>query len=404
MNILLKIVPSFKFRETRVLVFMQTGEGPCYALYRAYRKKGKAEMEPIFGYTRDREILARQNIPAGMPVILSFQGEGLVQRIFTGTKEEAVKHIPNFKASEYVIQYRDLEDGRTLLALSRKDRIEKAFEDLQKINIFPSALFLGFSGFLKFSGAIAVTKSQLIVGSHSLQLEGEKVLSVEKISRTAPGPERQETKTDEDIEAMGTAISFFINGPGRQEILTAIPTFNLKELVAAKINRSILRYALPALLAILLVNFLVFDHLQLQQQASELTRTSRQELARTVDQLKKEIDAEQKFTGNANLGEEHAFAFYADRLAALRTPGIRFSELTIDPVRKKTRPGEKIDIERGIIILKGSCTNEESFSKFLVGLKNAQWTVEIIKQVYTFSNEAGSASFEMEVTYKNNMQ
>ena len=404
MNILQKIVPFLKFREIRVLIFKQTSEGPCYALYLACRKKGKVEIETIVGYTRNRDTLARQNIPAGMPVILSFQGEGLVQRIFSGTAEEAVKQIPNFKAGEYVIQHRELDNGRTLVALSRKDRIEKAFEDLRKINILPAALFLGFSGFLKFSGAITVRKSQLIVGTHALQLEEGKVVSVEKTGKVAGDPDKQGPATDEDVEAMGTAISFFINGPDRLETRTAIPAINLKELAAARINRSILRYALPGLLAVLLVNFLIFDHLQQQLQASEATRTSRQELTRTVEQLKKEIATEQKFTGNANLGEEHAFAFYADRLAALRTPGIRFTGLTIDPVQGKNRPGEKINIQKGRIILTGSCTNEESFSNLLIGLKNAPWTVEIIKQVYSFSNEARSASFEVEVTYKNRIQ
>ena len=211
-------------------------------------------------------------------MLLSIQGEGLVQRIYDGKIDELTKHIPNIEIKDYVVQQHELTDDRTFVALLRKERMESILNDLYNLKIAVTNVFLGFYGFIEMPDLFSNDEGNLIVGAHYLEIDNKRVVSVGKSN--LPDSESQKEalvlKNDETV-AIATAIIFFIRPLSQEDSVFSLLENNYKELAAAKLYKVLLRYLLPSVLGILLINFLVFDHLRNELQTTEITRTGQKE-------------------------------------------------------------------------------------------------------------------------------
>ncbi len=401
MNLLLKLVSYMKFKEAGVLMYTIKPHGFFYSFYRVSQKKGQADIEILIREKADVELsLLIPFLSVDIPLLLSIQGEGLVQRIYPGKTDELAKHIPNIEIKDYVVQQYELTDDRTFIALLRKERMESILNDLYNLKIAVTNVFLGFYGFIEIPDLFSNDKGNLIVGAHYLEIDNKRVVSVGKsiLPDSECQGEELVLKNNETV-AIATAIVFFIRPLSQEDSMFSLLQNNYKELAAAKLYKIVLKYLLPAMLGLLLINILLFDHLRNELQAEEITRTDKKNLTTQVERLKKEIGTEKEFGEKANLGKSHAFAFYADRIAALNVAGIRFEELAVDPVKTKIRSEELIGIDRGLIVLKGTVKHAEDFSNLLVLLKNVSWIRKIEKQVYTFDNDTGTAKFVVVISY-----
>jgi len=144
----------------------------------------------------------------------------------------------------------------------------------------------------------------------------------------------------------------------------------------------------------------LFNQLQQNLESVELTRSGKKKIALHIDRLKKEIGAEKELAVKVNMRGDHVFAYYIDHLAALNVPGIRFEELSVDPVHSKIKANEMIGFSRGSIVIKGVADQSESFGNLLVRLNAAGWIGKISRQVYVFDNDSHAAKFEVVLDYK----
>lgn len=403
MNILLKIAPLIRYREIRILVYTLTNSKPVFSLFRATRRKGQVNIESLIDRSSETKLLSDEHYYSPeIPVILSLQGEGLVQRIYSGEPADLNKHIPNIDVKEYLSQYHALDSERTFVALLRKDKLDAVLSQFRDQNIYIGNVFLGYAGFLEFLPSLELKVAKIHAGIHILELDQTRVISVGKSSDNEK-PELQEDQLKaEGCEsvALGVAVHWFVHPFDAQEERSLIQPDHLKELTAAKLNRWILRYCFPALLGILLINFLLFNQLQQNLESVELTRSGKKKIALQIERLKKEIGAEKELAVKVNLRVDHVFAYYIDRLAALNVPGIRFEELSVDPVHSKIKANEMIGFSRGSIVIKGIADKSESFGNLLVRLNAADWIGKISKQIYEYDNEFRAAKFEVVLDYK----
>ena len=401
MNLFLKLSSYITFRQAGVLLYNASPGGAFYSYYRVTQTKGQASIAPLVQAKTIGEL--KEILPfltSDVPLLLSYQGEGLVQRIYQGKRNELSRYIPNIEPRDYLIQQHEMTDEMTFVALLRKEKMESVLTQLSNLGISVTNVLLGFYGFIKIPELFYQDNGKLIVGAHYLEIENKIAKTVGKsILSDAEPPKEIADKKDHEILAIATAITFFIGQQIPEDSELPILGHNFKEMVAAKFNKSLFKYAGPSILGILLINFLVLDHLRAELQSTELTRTETENMVGQVERLKKEISSEKEFGLKANLGKSHVFAFYADRLAAMNLKGIRFEEISVDPVKTKIREDELIQIDRGVIVLKGIATQADDFGNLLVQLKMVPWISKIDKQVYIFDHDTGSAKFEVVMRY-----
>lgn len=403
MNILLKIAPFIRCREIRILVYTLTTGKPAWSLFKATQKKGQVDIESLTDHLTETNLSGdKQYFPAEIPVILSLQGEGLVQRIYSGKPSELSKHIPNIEIKDYLFQYHTLEDERTFAALLRRDKVDSVLSGLRDQNILIGKVFLGFAGFIEFASSLGPDNRQVHAGTHFTELKQGHVISVGKSGESGVSARSFAEITAEGHKsvALGLAVSFFVHSFGPLEGRSPAESGHLKELVSAKLNLRILKCGFPALLGILLVNFLLFNHLQQNLEGVEQTRSGKKKIALEIERLKKEIDSKKELAEKANMRGYPVFAYYIDHLALLNVPGLRFEELSVDPVRSKIKAGEMIGFNRGSIVIKGTADKSESFGDLLEKLNAAGWVKTIPRQVYSYDNESGAAKFEVVLNYK----
>ncbi len=404
MNVLLKLAPLIRYKEIRVMIYTLTSGRPEFSLYKAIREKDHLNVECLIENSSQPELLTNKqyHLSAEIPVILSLQGEGLVQRIYTGKPADLNKYIPNIDLRDYLFQYDEPDHERTFVALLRKDKVLSILGELSSQNIFIGKIFLGFAGVIEFIPSLGLNTQKLYAGSHFLEWEHERIVSIGKSdhvnnSGTADDQLRREGSK---AVATGIAVSFFVHSLEKGAERSPIETNHLKELIAAKLSALILKCLFPVLLGILVINFFVFNELNGKLQSVDLTRKDKEKIALQIDRLKKEIDTEKELAVKLHMTGPHVFAYYFDRLAALNVSGIRFEELTVDPVHPKIRADEMIGFSQGSVVIKGTADGSESFSKLLVQLNTVGWIKKISRQTYTYNQETGKAQFEVVIDYK----
>lgn len=403
MNILLKIAPFIRYREVRILVYTLTTGKQEWSLFKATQKNGQVNIENLTDHSTGTELTGdKPYFPAEIPVILSLQGEGLVQRIYQGKPSELSKHIPNIDIKDYLFQYHALDSERTFAALLRRDKVDFVLSGLREQNILIGKVFLGFAGFIEFAPSLGLDNRRVHTGIHFTELNQGRIVSVGKSDKgeVSEGSSENTIAEDHKSVALGLAVSFFVHSFGPLEGRSSAELDHLKELVSAKLNLRILKCGFPALLGILLVNFLLFNHLQQRLEEVEQTRSGKRKIALQMERLKKEIDSKKQLAETANMRGYPVFAYYIDHLALLNVPGLRFEELSVDPVLSKIKAGEMIGFNRGSIVIKGTADKSESFGDLLEKLNAAGWVKTIPRQVYSYDNESGTARFEVVLDYK----
>ena len=394
MKILLQIASKMKFIEARIIVLCQLDNQNLYALYKISKTKDQINTEKLVDDTTQLELFSDQKlIPPGIPVILLILGEGVVHRIIPDNISEIKKYIPAFRKNDYISQHHQLETGKTYIALFRTDKAEIILKTLQKAGVFATNISVGFSGIVEFHKILQLGNKKVKAADNYLEFKKNDVYDIGKF---ADDPNNH----DFELLAMGAGLHFFIHQFKNHEYIFPDTINQIKEIASVKINNFILKYCLTGLFIILIINFLFFDNLQKQLQTTDVNITMQKELSLQIDQLKKQIQEEEKFMENSNMGYM-LFAYYIDRLAAMNIQGVRFEELNVNPIVKKPKPGEKLETETGIIYLKGTCKQEENFSNLLVKLNSTPWVEEIKKQTYFYDNNINSAKFEVIINYNN---
>ncbi len=395
MNLLLKISPVVKYKKCYILVYVNA-TGPSCFLFSAILKKGEVELDLMIEDSSDFNLLNDKKLNLkGQPVILSLFGEGVVQRTYRGTVSQLNTIIPNINVDDYHIDSCTYGDDNTFLALFRMGLLEKIIADINKQNVLIGKISLGFVDVVQYKNALLTGKDELFIGGQYVKITDGLCETGKKVKTGNEESPASEFLKDIEKAAYGNAISFFLNSKGLPGTLSPILLSNLKELIAAKISALLIKYLLPALMTLLLLNFVLFDRFQkkIDQLSGSLSNT--ENLRKQVEQLKTQIESEKEFYAQTNLHKNKQFALYVDRVSSLSVQGIRFEKLSVNPLQKRIRGNEMIMYKKNEIELKGTADNAECFSEFLMNINSSALNLRIGKQAYFYDKNKGKADFEL---------
>ena len=396
MNLLLKIAPFVNSRKCFVLVYVQ-GTEPSYSLFSACQQKGEVKLDRLIENSTELDLLNDRKLKLkGQPVVLSLFGDGLVQRSYKGDIKALNSVIPNINVNAYCLRSCEFANDQTFVALLRLNALEKVVEAINGQNILIGHISLGFVDIVRYQKALSIRDTYLFVGNHYLQfIDGTPCETGKKDPRQTDKMSSPDPFSGLSNAAMGAALSFFLNewDPGKP--LPGKLESNRKELVAAKIHALLINYALPGFLVLLLANFFLFNTYQKKIEGLSGSLGNTTALTGQIEQLKKQIEDEKEFYFQANLHKNRQFAYYVDRIASLSIYGIRFEELSVNPIKKRIRSHERIEYSSGEIVLKGTADHADCFSQFLVNIATSSMQLTIGKQVYFYDKKEGKAKFEV---------
>lgn len=279
-----------------------------------------------------------------IPLVLSIDGKGVLHKLISGATTNRAQQLsqvlPNAAVSEFHLQITPSNQG-PIASVIRQDQLEEVFNTLREHPAPIVQVWLG-AFHVRFLGNIAEF-STYSTQSYNLEFAGNQIINWNPI---AEHPLEDYRLGDQFLPGK-TAVSV-ASGllPLIQQGLPETPQpecviQSKNEFLGRQLIKKLGMRILLGLLALLLINFIVFQHYFTANSELEgqlfVQRTQLSEL----DTLKSQFKRQQQLFSQYNLNQSSSVSYYADRLAATLPKTITLEQLTIHPAKSSKQGRNK---------------------------------------------------------------
>ncbi len=147
--------------------------------------------------------------------------------------------------------------------------------------------------------------------------------------------------------------------------------------IQSRTFRLALKIGLVTILAMLLVNFAVFNHyfnrVNMLQQTSQVNQTTKQNLLK----LNVQVSKSQKMVDDMLKSSASKSAFYTNTIIQSLPESVLLSEFNYQPLLKRIKEEQHVVINTNTILISGTSNNSEIFSIWLTDLENISWVQQV---------------------------
>lgn len=138
-----------------------------------------------------------------------------------------------------------------------------------------------------------------------------------------------------------------------------------------------LRSALLFIFVLLSVHLGASSLLSKQIERMERELTSTQGYEQNTEALRLSIEQKKKLIETLTENSNSTVSYYLDQIGASVPKSVRLLKLAYQPLLKRSKPSEKIEVDKGSIFLSGTTHNGEHFTKWMRSLKAKKWIQSI---------------------------
>ncbi|MFD0963852.1 hypothetical protein [Pseudofulvibacter geojedonensis] len=308
----------------------------------------------------------------------------LFKKVTTSNKNENSilnAAFPNINAQDFYYEIVSGNNNIYFVALCRKKYVDSIIDDLKAKNILATSFSLGNSIVTEITDFISLNLIQTSNAQISLD---SKISDISIKKTTIDNNEKYNINgllsVSEFVLSLSGAITSFLSTNNRssnseEKTFTLFQDFK-HQIVFKKIWQS----ALLIFLGTLLINFFLFNHYfnkvnELQQTAQVNTVNKNAVLS-----LDKKLQKTQKLATDILKSNASKSSFYINEIIKLIPNSILLSELNYQPLKKRIKKDQSIQIENNTIIISGVSSKSDLFFKWIKELENTTWikTVETL--------------------------
>ncbi|WP_321515380.1 hypothetical protein [Marinifilum fragile] len=341
-----------------------------------------------------------EKLPKNALVSLNLTGTGiLTKKLDSDVLENGVDGVlPNGRPEDFIFQSMNLSDqSKILVAIIRKDLLEKLLKEIKEKNLWVIDLHLGITAMQDLLSLIQDVNVVSLPGMHLELHEGKlnswKRTEENKFDRYRIGSELLDSN---QLLPFGAGVS----------ALAVDTDFHLPEMLQQARKESYARkymmtsqYAFLVLVfVLLLVNFLKFDALNKKHtELSSQLQTGRSLLVK-MNQLQSEVDEKEAFFVKSGLRDQTKMSLYSDRIAKLLPSSVRLNCLELNPLSGKVKQGKELRFQNEHMLITGSTNYPVQFNNWIQKLKKEDWVEAIIRQEYYKKDQNKPGEFEVEIS------
>ncbi len=370
-------------------------EGKSYHLAIVQLIKSEVELEKSELNVSVSQL--NQKLEKSIPICLSVDGKGVLTRKIdiqeyggTPNSEKLIPQLlPNAKATNYHLQVVKGKSSNRFVSIIRKDVLEGIIAEIENAGFRIVQVSAG-----PFAALFVRNDEQLTMnaGRFNLEFDGD---DLTEVSSNAEIDEKHI-----QLVPQGNASQFFL--PESAKILIQSREFGhrLTEFLDEQLFRVLGWGMLATILAVLLVNYLVFDQQNSRNQELAVSVESYKDQLNYLSALKKKTEERQEFLAGAGwTSPESKTSFYADELAANMPSQIKLTGMQIFP-RTKNKDRSKQQkwlYQTNEIVLTGSVTKSTIVNDWMKELSALEWAESVELVDYTQNSTRLKGEFEIRI-------
>ncbi|MGP1994276.1 hypothetical protein D9V96_020515 [Zobellia laminariae] len=315
----------------------------------------------------------------------------------SSSPEAIVNHVfPNLNLSSFYYEIIQ-EKANPVISISKKEYVEETLNKLKVSDISISGITLGITSIIATLPYFA--EEEIITSKNEINLTSQSITKVNSLS------ERKTKKyTINGIDLESPYLLPFSQILGHLEHVQTIGNFGnynselFSNVSNGRIFDKISKVALFSFLALLLLNFLVFDYyrdaVESQTSNMEISTSQNQQLKKMSGSILKKQKRLEALTSSSNSKS----SLYLDLLAKDIPLTILLNEITYQPLKKPLRENKPIELELRNMTVSGISKNSEEFSKWIEELEKQEWILSVETMDYDFlQGESSNFSIKIDI-------
>lgn len=362
------------------------------------RKKSSLEIKRRFEVSKPNEL--NPKLTKNQPLSLIINNDQVLSKSIISSEINPFKILsqtfPNLNIEEFYYEI-IFEEHIRFISICRKSIIKKLLNEYKNSGFFIVHLSLGNNaarGIIKF-----VEENELLTSNSKLTIKNKVIINIEKeeISQTVNyNLNGLETNNFYLLSSSGALINLLHNFQPKtnfNEVLNTLKTdYNQKRFFIL-----FSRAGSVFILLLLLINFGLFSfyysEVQKMQQSAEFNSSTKKKIL----EINQKVSKSQKMVEDMLKASSSKSSYYLNALAQNLPEPILLSDFNYQPVKKRVKDGEAIQISPNIINIAGTTTNGSIFSNWLAELERFNWINKVQVLSYEDLKLESKFSLKMEV-------
>ncbi len=337
------------------------------------------------------------SIKKNKPVLFTINTSNVITKISKGSllkNPEALVHeqFPNLDFNTFY--YELVQDhSATVISIINKERLQAYLNELAAQKINPSKIILGISAITSITKFI--NTDNLIISNSKLQFEYNILIKNSVISSDI-----NSNSISYDLNALTVSANSILGFAGvlnflstKNDSSTNFTNIQLGLSNKFKYKRHfdlLLKTSLAAILALLMINFLVFNYYFEEVNSLQNIASFNESNKKTLIDLKEEVTAKEQRVEAIALSSNSKASMYLDQIALSLPASISLTEIIYQPLNKPIRDAKAIDIEKNSIVISGISNSSLEFSEWTQTIENLNWVKQSQTLDYYYENTNSS--------------
>jgi len=344
-----------------------------------------------------------EKIIPGKPVCLCVTGKGILSKKVEPTEKPNTDNyismvLPNADPKDFHIHSIHAGKNACNLSIVRGSLIDEILNVFSEANVPVIDLHFGehvLKSIFEYSGQ---PLTDILIGDKQYFINEEN--NLQSKDNTGRLQDSQEINIfgqqiqESQIIAVASGLFFLIEQQGRtysepERVLTAWKN-NYHGILFKKLGLG----ALITFLALLIINFLIYDYYNSMLADLSIKGKQVEVQIKQYDELKSQLRQKQDLLKEFGLGSSSGLSFYIDQTAASLYPGIRLTEMEINPRQQRLR-NRDITYDLGLIKIQGKTSTAGQLNEWVKILRKMEWVDKVTIEEYSQQNFEHEGDFNL---------
>jgi len=372
-------------------------------IYGVLLKKFKKELSLKHSFEASSFENLIKEIQKDQHISLVINNDKVVTKIIKGKFTDSLtalnKAFPNIDINEFLYEV-SLQRDTSMVSICRKVYVEELIETYQKNNLHVIDIGLGVSKLLGITRWLQ--SSTIDLPNQQIYLEEGTIMDIKSIETSNDG---LVTINGMDIEprfllACSAGLSSLIQSDSLEtnfsnQIGLLNNTYKHK-----RFFKQFFKAGLVFIFGVLLINFVVFNHYYNMTSSNSELASFNMAANDKVKHLNKEVTKNKKLYEDVLKNNASKSSFYLNNIAKGLPTSISLNEINYQPLSKRLKENQDIELNTGIIEIVGVISDHQTFSKWITHLEKYPWTQKV--EIMDFADISKSNSeFKLKIIISN---
>ena len=367
------------------------------------KSKNQLDIKHVFKADSPENMVAK--LTKNQHVYLIINDEHiLTKRIDSGPKEMVklvYEAFPNINLEDFFYEIVTQEKAH-FVSICRKSHVEELVARYKKLKF--SIINISLGNLIVSSICRLVNQKNLVTSNSDIVIENDKMVSIDSIETTeAINYDVNGLRvTNDQLLSLSGALDSVLGNFQPKTNLDILKRQLKKDYRQSRFYVQFLKIGLVFILAILLLNFFVFNHyfteVNTLKQTSQINKSNKENILK----LNEHVNKSQKMVDDLLKSSSSKSSFYVNSIIQRLPNTILLSKLNYQPLLKRIKTELPIEINANTILISGESNNSESFSQYINNLETMKWVKNV--EVFNYGDISKDVSnFSLKLTMTNDL-